>query len=267
MSLNFPGGEDEPSLDVVGQNNPYVMRISSTNTDASLMLFSANNVESSQSNSGYWIGCSNVATHPILVVGSNTLDTFVIDGGYIGIGTVHPTAALHIENNPNSVGGDLLRVNPSVFVISMDGNIGIGTSTPTHTFHCLGDIYVEGEINMYRSSDARIKRNVSPASDFVTMSMNVMKNVHLKQWNWADDRSRDITWGWIAQEVEREMPSAVHTSQHRLYGIDDFKTINYDDMLKCVYSALQCALQRLDVLESKCDKICEHFPYMRHCPS
>jgi hypothetical protein len=72
-----------------------------------------------------------------LHVADSTTPKFVVDGsGRVGIGTIIPSASLHISGASSAA---LLRVNSpassSILYVSGSGNVGIGTSTPTGSLH------------------------------------------------------------------------------------------------------------------------------------
>ena len=46
-----------------------------------------------------------------------------------------------------------------------NGNVGIGTSTPTHTLDVVGEIHVTGNIVSFTTSDRKLKNNLAPIED------------------------------------------------------------------------------------------------------
>lgn len=244
---------DEPSVEVVGEGTSYIMRLASS-SDAAMMLFSTSGTDNPSSNTGYWIGTSNTE-RPILVVGSNASDTFVIDGTNIGIGTLSPNALLHICDTSNDDNKDFIHVSSNTFVVSSFGNIGIGTSYPLYKLHCEGDFYAQGNINVYHTSDLRVKQNITTVDAYECFSN--IKNIPLRKWNWKTNSNLEEI-GWIAQEVERFLPQAV--MQKHAFGIDDFMMINYDHMLKTVYGAVQHMIKQIQDHDQKLEFLLSHFP-------
>lgn len=258
MPGNFATLEaDEPSVEVIGVDTSYIMRLASS-SDAAMMLFSTTGIESASSNTGYWIGTSNTQ-RPILVVGSNAADTFVIDGTNIGIGTLSPNALLHIYNTSNDNNKDFIHVSSNTFIVSSYGNIGIGTSFPQYKLHCEGDFYAQGNINVYHTSDLRVKENITMVD--VHDCFSNIRNIPLRKWNWKTNSNLEEI-GWIAQEVERSLPQAV--IQKNAFGIDDFKMINYDYMLKNVYGAVQHLINQMDDHDKKLNFLLSHFPQYKN---
>lgn len=89
-------------------------------------------------------------------------DRLVIDGDNLGIGTSSPTNALHLSSNAtgestgikltqdiansliyHNAGNDLVirkQANADQLVLDTDGNVGVGTSSPTQKLHVSGSI-------------------------------------------------------------------------------------------------------------------------------
>ena len=55
--------------------------------------------------------------------------------------------------------------------------------------------------------------------------------------------------GWIAQEVETVIPKAVITTKNEKYEIDDFKSLNSDQIIACLYGAVQKLIEKNEKLE------------------
>lgn len=209
MPLSFAFDDQETACEITGSNTPYVLKLSSTTTDASMLLFSTDNTSNA---SGYWVGMSNNAImgQPTLVVGSNQLD---------------------------------------FMTVSQDGNIGIGTNMPMYKLHCAGDLFAQGNLELYQISDARIKENINDAD--LGGCYNIVKHLPLRTWRWSYDAqtSSHPSLGWIAQEVEGILPFAVKTNE--AHGLHDCKTLNHDYMLKCLYGAAKHLMDKVERLEDQ----------------
>ena len=82
-----------------------------------------------------------------------------------------------------------------------------------------------------------------------------MKSIPLKRYTWKDDvyteeqvhdRSK---LGWIAQDVESVFPKAVE--QKEMFGYEDCKTLNADQIYATMYGAIQKLIQKVEYLESQ----------------
>ena len=112
-----------------------------------------------------------------------------------------------------------------------------------------GSINATGDVIAF--SDARVKGNIENAN--LDMCAAVVENLPLKRFEWktpvAHLKTDKKCLGWIAQDVKRVFPKAVNESEE--YGFPDFHTLNQDQLIKCMYGALQQALQRIGKLETR----------------
>jgi hypothetical protein len=99
-------------------------------------------------------------------------------------------------------------------------------------------------------SDRRLKTDIEPAN--LDMCYDTVRALPLKRFKWREavgskTADQHVT-GWIAQDVERFVPKAVTITSD--YGIDDFRTLNQDQILKTMYGALQRAMAKIEGLET-----------------
>jgi hypothetical protein len=136
--------------------------------------------------------------------------------------------------------------------ITDTGNVGLSKANPEYQL----DLSTDGARKLTSTawltgSDARIKDDIQPAN--LQECVSLVKNIPLKRFAWKDSyapvtEDRHVL-GWIAQDVEQYLPKAVLTTAE--HGLDDFKSLNTDQLLKSMWGALQYALLRLDALESR----------------
>jgi hypothetical protein len=50
----------------------------------------------------------------------------------------------------------------------------------------------------------------------------------------------------IAQEIETVLPTAVTTAKHETLAIDDFKSLNNDQIFACMYGAIQKLIEKVE---------------------
>lgn len=141
--------------------------------------------------------------------------------------------------------------------IQSNGDVGIGTITPSSKLEVCGDTRVVGQINansgnlnagLTCSSDKRLKRNVKPISE----ALNKIENIEGKTYYWKTEKYKDrgfsdqLQYGFIAQELEEIMPELV------LKGKDGFKSINYIEMIPILTEAIK---EQQQVIENQKEEI------------
>lgn len=99
--------------------------------------------------------------------------------------------------------------------IDPNGNVGIGTTTPSYKLHVIGRIKTDG-IN--ETSDRRLKKNVEPLSG----SLNLIQQLQGVTYEWKDpERESGTQLGLIAQDVEEVIPYIVNTDN------EGYKSLQY----------------------------------------
>lgn len=135
-----------------------------------------------------------------------------------------------------------------------NGNIGLGTSTPSYSLHLNNDSAAKPSTNTWTvSSDERLKVNISMAN--LDTCYNNIKSIPLKRFTWRDDMFTNeevpdrSKIGWIAQDVELVFPKAVE--QKSMYGYDDCRTLNSDQLISSLYGTVQKLMTMVEELQSK----------------
>jgi hypothetical protein len=104
-------------------------------------------------------------------------------------------------------------------------------------------------------SDQRVKDDIMNAD--LDMCYNNIKNIRLVRFKWNSTLypaiSDQSVLGWIAQEVETVFPKAVFESDS--FGFADFKNLNSDQILKCMYGALQRTMNTVEQLRIELDAL------------
>ena len=118
-------------------------------------------------------------------------------------------------------------------VISSNGNIGIGTATPSYTLDVIGDVRATGNVSAW--SDLRAKKNIQNienALDKLTQVRGVTFDWRINEFpNQKFKTSTDM--GVIAQEVEKVFPESVQTSP------DGFKSVSYGSLVAPLINAIK----------------------------
>ena len=215
--------------------------------------------------------------------GNQTERMRITNDGYVGINISGPTAPLNVNgkvvigrstttndtfleiDRTSITGGTVfiqavkthnveygnLSLNPNYG--SGTGYVGIGTTAPAYQLTVASDSAAKPSTNTWTiSSDARLKTNITQAN--LDTCYNNVKNIPLKRYTWLDsvytenqvpDRSK---LGWIAQDVENILPKSVE--QKNMYGIEDCRTLNSDQIIACLYGAVQKLIEKVEQLES-----------------
>ena len=146
--------------------------------------------------------------------------------GYIGIkndrtgsGTL-PTGAMVLATTTyNAAGGAVERMR-----ITSDGDVGIGTTTPSYKLDVNGDGRVDGTfrcVTLVQTSQRDQKENIN------NIDKSKAKVIPFKEYTYKSsiDGSARKRYGVIAEDIENDYPELVHT------GADGVKGINYIDLL------------------------------------
>ena len=151
--------------------------------------------------------------------------------GYIGTKTNHPFGIYAGFN----IG----------LTVATNGNVGIGTSTPTQKLEVNGVVCASGFI---ACSDIRYKTNLIPVSN-VLSSLLMLNPIY---YNWKQDfkgytEQRQI--GFSAQEVEKLYPEMVQTDAN------GYKAIDYGRLTPVLVEALKEQQKEIEALKAKMEKI------------
>jgi hypothetical protein len=101
-------------------------------------------------------------------------------------------------------------------------------------------------------SDKRIKENIEEAN--YDICYDVMKQLPLKYYKYTDDFINKGVYdthklGWIAQEVENYFPKSI-INDMEYCGIENFKTLNADQIYACMYGTIKKLMNKIERLES-----------------
>ncbi len=195
---------------------------------------------------------SNSDGHQALELSVNTGGTLTLKkNGDVGIGTTNPVAALNVVTPNEAPVADLRNTyangygvyiqtqstgteyslhvksnggSKSLLFVRNDGNVGIGTTSPTYALHVVGNTFTTGS---YSSSDQRFKKNVHALGD----SLEKLIQLRGVSFEWRAEEfpenrfksGNDI--GVIAQEMEKVFPEIVSTDE------DGYKAVNYSKLV------------------------------------
>jgi len=106
-----------------------------------------------------------------------------------------------------------------------NGNLGIGTASPTEELHVVGDILATGNVTAY--SDERLKTNVQELDN----TLNAIQNIRGVSYTRTDTKDNSI--GVMAQDVETMFPELITESN------DGMKSVNYNGLVGVLFSAVK----------------------------
>jgi len=162
----------------------------------------------------------------------------------MGTGTALPTWSGNVElNNESGVGFHFRALTtkfdigpgsggaptyPGLLTLSMDGKVGIGTSSPAYKLHVVGTVYSTGG---YQGSDLRLKDQVQD----VGYGVREVLRLRPVSYRWKDAALGQPTLGLIAQEVQPVLPELVAR------GTDEagLLSLNYTGLIPVLVKAIQ----------------------------
>lgn len=156
---------------------------------------------------------------------------FINSSGYVGIGTVAPTFPLHVTPSVSGSGGGGWIFGGGT--TSMQG----GTQTGAVSIYTPNYVLAQG---MIFTSDQRMKQNISSFN--TTKALEMIRTLEPVSYNWIDPSkgTRDVV-GFIAQQVEKHIPDAVHTISDDVpdvFSICNISSANYTTSSQTLYLSL-----------------------------
>jgi trimeric autotransporter adhesin len=128
------------------------------------------------------------------------------------------------------------QLNIGNWIYGNNGNIGIGTSTPTEKLHVNWNILASSYLY---TSDKRLKNNIQTFSG-ADLILSKLRGV---SFDWKDSGRSDI--GFIAQEVESVLPDLVHTDSAGM------KSVEYANIVPVLVEGYKYQKERADNLEKR----------------
>jgi hypothetical protein len=141
-----------------------------------------------------------------------------------------------VVSNANSRFHIARAKNGSDFVIDSDGEIGIGTRTPSYQLDVNGSIRATSVV---QNSDARLKDQITPIQD----PFSILAGLHGYKFQWRSDQTFD--YGVLAQETEAILPELVQTDS------DGIKSVDYTGLLPILIEAVKQQSAQIEALQAE----------------
>lgn len=107
--------------------------------------------------------------------------------------------------------------------------------------------YAGGGIAYVSSSDARLKENVTPASDV----LNIVNSIKVRSYDWIDSGKHD-DYGFVAQELNEVCPFAVTEQANKEDGSIDMPWgVDYSKLVPMLTKAIQELNAKVTALEAQ----------------
>jgi hypothetical protein len=133
-----------------------------------------------------------------------------------------------IMGGPNDrifqIGNGEYMAKSNAITVLRNGNVGIGTLTPSQKLHVAGNIFATGSIT---PSDARFKKDVEPIHN----SLDKIKQINGVTYYYRSAEFKDLGFtdneqvGVIAQEIEKILPQLVFTDDKGYKAVDYTKLV------------------------------------------
>jgi uncharacterized protein YukE len=178
-----------------------------------------------------------------------------------GIGITSPDAKLSIKNTGGNSSSTILNLRDAgsnkVFTVKNNGNVGIGTSSPSEKLVVDGNIKNNGDVlpgnvssgnltlgrsgnrwytvwtqtNQINGSDRRLKSNI----DSLTYGMEEIMQLNPVSYKLKDREKGDTHLGLIAQQLEKVIQEPVETGE----GEKQLKGVRYPSLIPVLINGMQ----------------------------
>ena len=194
-----------------------------------------------------WIQLKTPTTIPSASYASFTNKWVYIDksGGLINTSTSTTVGLAYLQIDATITPNSCAVEDSNNFSVDIVNNrVGLAVTTPQFSLHLGEDLAFKPTSSAWTtSSDERLKEEITDAD--LDECVRIVSKINPKTYTWISDNKKQL--GWIAQEVESVLPKAVSTKN--MYGLTDCKTLNNDQLIACMYGAVQKLLKEDSELE------------------
>lgn len=226
------------------ENNDFIKFTNSgiTGLNTGFHVFNNNKQETNIEQVSLINNCLNIGTHNE----TNKNNLFVKDGAVSVVSTITNDYPLRVEGFKKlDTAFSGFRYNTGINTGSTNDARGIFLTLSLSNSLQMG----EGEI--YSSSDKRIKKNFSLTQPLE--SLNIVNSIELYKYNYITSPDEPKVYGYMAQQVENLIPTAVLTTENTVNGvdIDDFKILKKDSINVVHHDAIRQLYKEYIELENE----------------
>ena len=156
----------------------------------------------------------------------------------------HPNNTSYIKNFVNGTPSNLWKAYSYINSSGESTSVLTPTTNKYDNIYIPGDLYVDGSI--LRQSDIHLKENISLIDENKT---NKLMNLQTNEFTFKDDLSKQIHYGFIAQDFEKEYPELVFTKPNK--KLNNIKAVNYLEIIPLLVNKIQLMQKEIDDLKDK----------------
>jgi len=220
------GASGENNIILRNTGNAYNLGYISNSGGNIEIGFSGSNVSLNRATGGGSVSFNTAGQ----IITKQNLDVTGSGGRFTGQSTRGDVAAIHMEQTTTGADGGFIdfRTSPngsttpsSKVRIAADGNVGIGTASPTQVLHVVGNARItavgagtfSNNLNITSdgtlttaTSDIKFKYNIRP----LNYGLETLLQLKPVNFQWIEGEEEDL--GFIAQDVAEIIPEAVNTN-------------------------------------------------------
>jgi hypothetical protein len=159
-----------------------------------------------------------------------------------------PNNTAYIKNFTYGIPANLWKVKDYTKLDGTKESVITPTSTKFESLYVPGDLFVDG--NIVNPSDANLKKNIVPLN--IEITEKLMK-LNPTSFEFKDDPSSQIHYGFIAGELENEYPELIRTKPDKKYV--NIKSVNYLEIIPLLVHKIQQMQKEIDQLKGRIDSL------------
>jgi hypothetical protein len=161
-----------------------------------------------------------------------------------------PNNTAYIKNFVYGIPANLWKIKDYTESDGTEATVISPASSKIESLYIPGDLFVDG--NIVNPSDANLKKNIIKLN--IEITEKLMK-LNPTSFEFKDDPSNNIHYGFIADELENEYPELIRTKPDKKYV--NIKSVNYLEIIPLLVHKIQLMQKEIEQLKSKIDSINE----------